>query len=505
MVRHDNIKQFIRSTLARTRFVVVSNREPYIHTYSKTGEIQCNQPTSGLVSALDPVLQAARGIWIAHATGEADAAVADRNGIVSVPPDSPRYLLKRVWMTPEQEQGYYSGFSNQALWPLCHAAYTRPHFDRKHWQAYQQVNELFAETVRQAVGQSRALVFVQDYHFALLPRLIKQHCPNAIVAHFWHIPWPSLEVLRICPWQREIVWGLLGSDLLGFHLPQYCRNFIAGARALFPQVRTAPGNSLHHQERLTKVRPFPIGIDFEQFDSLSGSEAVERQMQEFRRRYRLPLRIGIGIDRLDYIKGIPARLRAVDRFLEAFPQYRGQFSFVQVAVPSRCDLAPYQELRRTVCDLVKEINRKYQTRGWKPIVLIPHNLSLLEVTALYRLADFCLVTSLQDGMNLVAQEFVASRSDGQGALLLSRFAGAAEFLRDAFLVNPYDIDEIAHHIAHALQVEPSEKRRRMRRMRSRVRRRNIFRWTVDVLAAAAECGVAPLGSEEEAVSTSADL
>ncbi|MBI4465452.1 MAG: trehalose-6-phosphate synthase [Acidobacteria bacterium] len=475
---------------------MVSNREPYVHTYSESGEIRCSQPTSGMVSALDPVLQAARGIWVAHASGEADAAVVDRDGVVCVPPDNPLYWLKRVWLTPEQERGYYSGFSNQALWPLCHLAYTRPRFDRHHWRAYQQVNELFAKQVHEAVGQSRALVFVQDYHFALLPRLIKQRCPNAIVAHFWHIPWPSPEVLRICPWQREIVWGLLGNDLLGFHLPQYGRNFIACARTLFPQLRAAQRDTLHHQGRPTKVRAFPISIDFEEFNGLSTSEEVSRQMEEFRREYRLTDRIGVGIDRLDYIKGIPARLQAVDRFLELFPQYRGQFSFVQVAVPSRCDLAPYQKLGRTVRNLVNEINRKHGNRNWKPIVLISRKLSSIEVTALYRLADFCLITSLQDGMNLVAQEFVASRSDEQGVLLLSRFAGAAELLRDVLLINPYDIDETAQRIAIALQMEPSATRRRMRRMRSRLRRRDIFRWTVDVLAAAAECGATPLEGEE---------
>ena len=505
MSSRNQIEQFIRSTLANCRFVVVSNREPYVHTYTADGEIECSRPTSGMVSALDPVLRASSGIWIAHASGDADQAVTDRNGCVPVPPDDPRYLLQRVWLSPEQAEGYYQGFSNQALWPLCHLAYTQPRFDRHHWRTYQQVNELFAKEVHHAVGNSRALVFIQDYHFALLPRLIKQQCPQAIVAHFWHIPWPTLESLRICPWQREMVWGMLGSDLLGFHIPQYCRNFMTAARHLFPRMKVEQRNTLIGREHSTKVRAFPISVDFEEIDRLAASAEVSRKMGELRRSLQLSKLVGLGIDRLDYIKGIPERLQAVARFLELYPQYQGQFSFVQVAVPSRTGIPAYQQLSQIVSSLVREINARFGREGWEPVKLISTNLPMADVTALYRLADFCLVSSLHDGMNLIAKEFAAARCDGQGVLLLSRFTGAAGLLRDALFINPYDTDETARQIQRALELDPTEIRRRMRRMRSQLRRRNIFQWMVDLLAASVECGAAPLGGAEESFPAAAAL
>ncbi len=497
MPNQDRIQGFIRSSLSKTLFVVVSNREPYVHSFNKAGEIQCSKPTSGMASALDPVLQAGRGIWIAHGSGEADAAAVDGRGYVPVPPDNPKYLLQRVWLSPQQQEGYYQGFSNQALWPLCHNSYVRPHFDWNHWKVYREVNELFAEQVHRSVGDARALVFVQDYHLALLPYLVKQKCPRAVVAHFWHIPWPSPEILRICPWQREIIKGLLGSDLLGFHLPQYCRDFLAAARALFPQPRQGRRNTVTHEGRATRVRPFPIGIDFDEFDRLAGSPEVSQRMEDIRRRYPLPRWLGVGVDRMDYIKGIPERMEAVGRLFEMYPQYLEQFSFVQVAVPSRTELAPYQQLARTVHRLVDQINERFGTDAWKPIHLLAENLPSPDVTAWYRLADFCLVSSLHDGMNLVAKEFVASKREADGVLLLSQFAGTAETLHDALLVNPYDIDGMARQMDRALHLDPAEARQRMRRMRTTLRRRNIYRWAVDILAAAAECGQSSLGTEEE--------
>ncbi|MBI3895812.1 MAG: trehalose-6-phosphate synthase [Acidobacteria bacterium] len=497
MSNRNQIEQFIRSTLSNCRFVVVSNREPYVHRYTDSGEIECSRPTSGMVSALDPVLKASSGIWIAHGSGNADRAVVDRSGCVPVPPKNPQYLLKRVWLSPEQVESYYQGFSNQALWPLCHQAYTRPRFDRHHWRNYQQVNELFAKEVHHAVGNSRALVFVQDYHFALLPRLVKQRCPQAVVAHFWHIPWPSPESLQICPWQREIVWGLLGSDLLGFHIPQYCRNFTAAARHLFPRIKADQRNTLLGGEHSTKVRAFPISVDFEEIDRLAASAETSRRMEELRRSLKLSKWVGLGIDRLDYIKGIPERLQAVAHFLELYPQYQGQFSFVQVAVPSRTEIPDYQQLSETVASLAKEINARFGKDGWEPVKLISASLPMAEITALYRLADFCLVSSLHDGMNLVAKEFAAARCDNQGVLLLSRFTGAAGLLRDALAINPFDTEESARQIRRALEMSPTEVRYRMRRMRSQLRRRNIFQWMVDLLAASVECGTAPLGGTEE--------
>jgi len=495
MSSREKIREFIQGTLSGVRFVAVSNREPYVHTYTGDDGIQCSQPSSGMVSALDPVLQASHGTWIAHGSGNADFDVVDKNGAIRVPPHDPKYNLMRVALSPEQEEGYYHGFSNQGLWPLCHMAHRAPRFDAQHWKIYQQVNALFAEHVARSVGNSRAIVFVQDYHFALLPQMLKEKCPHAILVHFWHIPWPQSETLRICPWKQEIVRGLLGNDILGFHLPGYCENFTAGARSTFPHIQQGPGNALIWRGHRTSVRPFPAGIDFDELDGLASSENVKQKAAEFRRLYRLPQWVGVGVDRLDYIKGIPERLQAIVRFLESSPEFHGKFSFVQLAVPSRSDIDAYQDLAQNVHRLVNEINGRFAKDGWTPIVLISKNLPPADVAALYRIADFCLVTSLHDGMNLVAKEFVASRGDEKGVLLLSCFAGASTEMTDALLLNPYDTETMARLIKKALRMEPFEVSKRMRRMRSLLRRHNIFRWMIDILAVATENRVATLETE----------
>jgi trehalose 6-phosphate synthase len=497
MANEREMHKIIVSALGDLRFVVVSNREPYIHSYNNKGKIHCIQPASGVVSALDPLLQATCGTWIAHGSGSADYDVAGGTGIVPVPPAEPRYLLRRIRLTPQQVHGYYDGFSNQALWPLCHMAHTAPKFDRGDWQAYRDVNALFANQVQRCVGDARAFVFIQDYHLALLPQLVRRSCPNAVIAHFWHIPWPGAEKLNICPWKEELVDGLLGSDLLGFHLPQHCENFIAAAAALFPHLRATPGK-LQHGSRSTAVRPFPIGVDSEGLHSLAASEQVEEKILQFKADLRLPRWVGVGVDRLDHIKGIPERIQAIARFLELYPEFRHKFSFIQVAVPSRIELETYQELGKKVGSMVDEVNRRFGANGWKPIVLIDRSLNAADLAALYRLADFCLVTSLHDGMNLVAKEFVASRCDEDGVLLLSRFAGAAGGLDEALLINPYDIEETAKLIERAIFMTRAEAQRRMRRMRSELQQNDIFQWMFDIVMGALESG-RPSRQPEEAL------
>ena len=477
----DTLQDLIRRTLRGRPFVVVSNREPYIHSYHE-GKVQALRPASGLTVALDPVMRAAGGIWVAHGGGDADRSVADERGRVRVPPEDPTYTLKRVWLTQEQEEGYYYGFANSALWPLCHIAYRRPIFRQKDWDCYREVNTLFADAVAEEIGQEPAFVFVQDYHLALLPALLKRRCPRAKVAHFWHIPWPNPEVFRICPWRLELLQGLLGSDMLAFHIRYHVNNFID---TVDRELEARPDRELTaivFRRHTTKIRSFPISVDFEAIRRDASSSEVTERMKQLREQYRLPARnLGVGIDRADYTKGIPERLSAIDRFLELHPNYREDFTFVQVAVPSRMHVEEYRRLNDEIDDRVDEINRKHGTSAWKPILYIPQHLPPRDLFALYRLARFCLVSSLHDGMNLVAKEFVAANAEEDGVLLLSKFTGAARELRDALVVNPYATDGLAGDIHRALEMPDAEVQRRMRRLRETVREKNIYKWASDVI------------------------
>lgn len=477
----ETLQQVIRRTLRDRRVVVVSNREPYIHTY-QNGQVRVQRPASGLTVALDPVMRATGGVWVAHGSGDADSRVTDAQNRVRVPPDRPAYTLKRVWLTKGQEEGYYYGFANSALWPLCHIAYRRPLFRQSDWESYRDVNQLFAEAVVEEVGQERAFVFIQDYHLALLPRLVKERCPRAVVGHFWHIPWPNPEVFRVCPWRTELLEGLLGSDMLGFHVRYHCNNFIDTVDRELEARCDQEITAIVYGGATTKIRSFPISADFEFINQEAARRPVLQRMREFREQLRLPEHhVGLGVDRTDYTKGIPERLRAIDRFLELHPDYLGRFVFVQVAVPSRLHVEEYRRLNDEIDNLVEEINWKHGSKSWKPIIHFARHLQPPDLFALYRLARFCLVSSLHDGMNLVAKEFVSARVDEQGVLLLSQFTGAARELHDAVLINPYATDHLAEKIFCALEMSDREVHTRMRRMRETVRERNIYKWAADVI------------------------
>ncbi|MBI2956148.1 MAG: trehalose-6-phosphate synthase [Acidobacteria bacterium] len=460
---------------------MVSNREPYIHT-RRDGRLEALRPASGMALALDPVMQATGGLWVAHGSGDADREVADGRGCLRLPPEKPSYTLKRVWLSKQQEEGYYYGFANSALWPLCHIAYRRPVFRQRDWERYQEVNQLFADAVAEEIGPEPAFVFVQDYHLALLPRLLKERCPRATVALFWHIPWPNPEVFRICPWKTDLLHGLLGSDILGFHIRYHCNNFIDTVDRELEARPDREMTAIVYRGETTKIRSFPISVDFEAIDREAGRRAVRLRMQELRDQLGLQSQlVGVGIDRADYTKGIPERLRALDRFLDLYPDYHGRFAFVQVAVPSRLHVEEYRRLNEEVDALVEEINWKHGAGAWKPIVYINRHLDPVHLYALYRLARFCLVSSLHDGMNLVAKEFVAARGDDGGVLLLSQFTGAARELREAIVINPYAIDCLAEQIAQALAMDEREMRTRMRRLRETVRERNVYKWAADII------------------------
>jgi trehalose 6-phosphate synthase len=482
MWTRESLDELVREKLSGYLFVVVSNREPYIHTFSGY-KIVTEVPASGLTVALDPVMQACGGTWIAHGSGDADNEVVDKESKVSVPPDEPRYSLKRVWLSKEEENGYYYGFSNEALWPLCHIAYTRPDFVESDWNIYRKVNEMFAQSVLEEVGGRKAFVFIQDYHLALLSGLIKEKNPNTITAQFWHIPWPNREAFRICPWQEEILHGLLGNDLLGFHIRYHCNNFLDTVDRAIEAKVDWDRYEVTRGGKKTAVRPFPISVDFEEISQEAQRDEVTREVERLKNKLGIEDEmVGIGLDRIDYTKGIPDRFRAIARLLEKYPEYRGRVVFVQAGVPSRIQLGAYKKLNEEIDNLVEEINWKYGMRRWKPIIYLREHEPPLTLMALRRIANFCVVSSLHDGMNLVAKEFVASRFDGDGVLILSPFTGAARELTDALLINPYATDHFADAIKGALEMAETERQKRMQKMREVVRENNIYKWAADIIS-----------------------
>src|SRR5665213_1058673 len=484
----ERLRIFVQNRLHGDRIYAVSNREPYEHV-RRDFQIECVVPASGLVTAIDPVLRVCDGTWVAQATGDADRDTVDEHNRVRVPPDHPQYTLRRVWLNQEEQQGFYLGFANEGLWPLCHIAHTRPIFRAEDWEIYKAVNRKFADALLDEMeGVERPLVLAQDYHFALLPRMIKERRPDARVSIFWHIPWPNPEASGICPWQRELLDGLLGADLIGFHIQAHCNNFLetvdSALEARVDWERFAVTREGHN----SLVRPFPISVAGDPGKAASPTgEAPYMERAELLAKHGVRAAfMGIGVDRIDYTKGIPERFRGIERFLETCPAYRGELSFVQIGSPSRTNIPRYRELMDEVIREAERINHRFQTSDWKPIILLAEQHSQAEILPYYRTADFCLVSPLHDGMNLVAKEFVAARHDDQGVLILSRFAGASHELTDALLMNPYDTDEVAHSIHRALEMPPEERRIRMQRMRANVREHNIYRWAGSLIGELSE-------------------
>ena len=490
----ERLAVHMRDHADSSRIFVVSNREPYMHV-RKGRETVCVVPPSGLVTALEPVLRACDGVWVAHGSGSADQTNVDEFDRLRVPPDDPRYSLRRVWLTSEEEEGYYDGFANEGLWPLCHIAHTRPIFRASDWEQYQRVNEKFATAVLEEMeGSADPVVFVQDYHFALLPRLIKAARPDARVAIFWHIPWPNPEAFGICPWQAELLDGLLGADLIGFHIPLHCNNFLATVDRVLEARTDREHMTARRHGHTSCVRPYPVSVVLNPVKRdaavLNRDEAGSNAKPVTERLARQILRdefdlscecLALGVDRLDYTKGIVERLTALEHLFEAHPWHRERLTMVQIAAPSRTRIPSYIDLKRQVEETAERINQRYQTAHWKPVVLIERQLSHEEVDRWYRAADVCLVTSLHDGMNLVAKEYLAARDDEDGVLVLSKFTGAAVELRDALLVNPYDTNGVAEAIHQALEMSRGERRTRMQRMRRHVLEHNVYRWAANIL------------------------
>lgn len=481
MRTREELQDLIRERLGGRLFVSVSNREPFVHSRRADGSVQVRAAVGGLTLALNSAMRAVGGVWVAHGSGDADRDTADSQGRLRVPPGDPAYLLQRVWLDRAENDGYYNGFANQALWPLCHLAYTKPVFREAHWRAYRSVNGTFADAVAEVIGDQEAVVFIQDYHFGLLPSLVRARCPRAVCLHFWHIPWPLPDIFSICPWAGELLDGLLGNDVLGFHTPLYARRFLQAARNR-PGWELADGRTLCNGERRSLVREFPISVDFEAIAASASSAECDAAVERLRERYGLAGKfVVLGLDRIDYTKGVLERLEAVECLLERHPAMRHRLAYLHAGAPSRTQIPAYRALHEAADRAEARINGKYATAGSTPVVAIKQHLPTTEVMALYRLADVCVVSSLEDGMNLVAKEFLAARHDEGGRLLLSEFTGAAWELRGAETFNPFATDDFADRLYAMSRATTARDRGRTRRLRAHVRANNIYGWIGRIL------------------------
>ena len=480
------LAQLLNEELPGVNVLVVSNREPYIHNRNDNGEIEVQLPASGLVSALEPVMRTCRGTWIAHGSGTADRDTVDSRDHIRVPPGSPEYTVRRLWLTDEELEGYYYGIANEGLWPLCHIAFVRPVFREQDWAQYVRVNQKFADAVAVEAQTDDPIVLVQDYHFALAPRMIRKLLPKATIITFWHIPWPNSETFGICPWRADIFDGLLGSTILGFHTQFHCNNFLEGADRFIESRIDRELSSVTVDAHETLIRPYPISIAWPPA-AMEGQASISECRRALREQYGLPddVRIAVGIERFDYTKGILDRIRAIDDLLIRRPEQKGRLVFIQAAAPSRSKLDVYHSLQSEALRLAEEVNARHGGPGYQPVRLVIRHHDQREVYALFRGADMCIVSSLHDGMNLVAKEFVAARDDEDGVLILSSFAGASRELAEALIVNPYDTHAMADAIGAAIDMPAEERRDRMRLMRDLVRRRNVYRWAAQMLLDAA--------------------
>ncbi|MEK6747121.1 MAG: trehalose-6-phosphate synthase [Pseudomonadota bacterium] len=481
----QTLRHLLEQELPGSEVIVVSNREPYIHN-RLNDKIVMQRPASGVVTALEPILRACGGTWIAHGSGSADRDTVDSQDCIAVPPEHPEYSLRRIWLTQEEEDGYYYGFANEGMWPLCHITFVRPNFRESDWQAYKDVNRKFADAVIKQAKTKNPVVLVQDYHFALLPRYIRESLPDATIITFWHIPWPNPEVFSICPWREEILSGLLGSSVLGFHTQFHCQNFMDTVDRFLESHINRDQSIISAGDHTALIRPYPISIAWPP-EGLDEMPAADICRENVHKRFDLgsDIMIGVGVERFDYTKGIIDRFQSIRELLRIYPQWRGKFCFIQAAAPTRSRLQVYQDIQQETEKLVEEINNEFGGQNYKPIILMARHHEPVEVFELFRAADFCIVSSLHDGMNLVAKEFVASRDDDKGTLILSTFAGASKELLEALLVNPYDTKGMAEAMHRALIMPLNEQKERMHLMREMVKDHNVYHWAARILLDAA--------------------
>jgi trehalose 6-phosphate synthase len=483
-----------RRAFPEGRLVVVSNRQPYAHDRDDAGEIAVDRPAGGLVQALDPVMRALGGTWVAWGHGAADREVVDEHDRLGVPPEDPAYTLRRLWLSDEEIENHYFGFSNQGLWPLCHNILEHVRFRDAFRDAYRGVNERFARAAVEELGETSGLIWFQDYHLALAPAFAREARPDAALAHFWHIPWPAWETFRVCPWKVELLEGLLANDFLGFHLESFANNFLTACARELDAFVDPSKQAVVHQGRLTHVAGLPISIDVERFEQMAASPDTDARMARIVARYGLEdERVGIGVDRLDYTKGIVERLEALRLLFHRYPKLVGHFTFIEIVVPSRSEIPAYQILEDEVDAKIESLNAALGTDAWRPVITIKESLPQSELVAFYRLADVAVVSSIQDGMNLVVKEFVASQDlDDPGAVCLSEFAGASDELAHTLPVNPFYTEGFAEDLRHALEMPLEERRERMEAMKADLRDNTVYTWMADYLAAAGAARIAAM-------------
>lgn len=478
----SKLRDLVRAKLGDNALFVVSNREPYMHVIDEpTGTVKCIRPASGVVTAIHPILCACGGTWIAHGAGNADKKFVNSKDKLGVPPEDNRYILKRIWLSKKEEDGYYYGFANEGLWPLCHNTHTRPIFREADWNLYKKVNQKFADSILEELPAKNPFVFIQDYHFTLLGRMIKEKRPDATIALFWHIPWPTPESFSICPYQKDILDGMLGCDLIGFHVQSHCNNFLDTANRFLESRVDTEKFSVVRLNKETFIKAFPISVDGCMNKEIEAPD-LNKQIAKIKKEFELNDKIiGVGVDRIDYTKGIVERMLAIDRFYEKYPQYKKKVVFIQIAAPSRTHIKRYHDLMVEIDELVEKINWKHIDGNWKPIIYLKKHFSADEILPFYKMADFCLVSSLHDGMNLVAKEYVAAKKDLSGVLILSQFTGASRELTDAIQFNPYAIEEFAEAIKTSIEMPADEKRKRMENMRKIISENNIYRWAGNIV------------------------
>lgn len=477
--REDMIA-WARAHMRGRKLVVVSNREPYTHVRSG-GELRVVRNAGGLTVALDSVVKALGGVWVAHGNGSADRATVDAHDRVACPPDDPSYTLRRVWLSRDEYAHYYSGLSNGALWPLCHIVYVRPRFHLEDWEHYRHINRRFAEAVLEEVGDEPAFVFIQDYHLALAAKYLKDRRPDLSVALFWHIPWPNAEVFRIMPWKDELLEGMLANDMVGFHIRAHALNFLDSVGTRLEARIDLEQYAVHRGGSRTWVRHFPIGVNADEIGRMASTPQALAAERALRARLGIgACKVGLGVDRMDYTKGIPERLEGLERLFEKYPEWVGKLCFVQIGVPSRIELSEYRTVIRRTRMLTRRINERFPRPGGPTVHLLETNLDFRDLVPYYRLADLCAVTSLHDGMNLVAKEYLAASPDLDGALVLSPFTGAARELERAWIASPYDHEEMADVYHEALNEPRGLRRERMAALRETILRHNIFDWAMEV-------------------------
>jgi len=484
-MKKDELLNVVKAKIGDASFVVASNREPYMHV-RKGERIQCIRPASGMAVALDSIMRACGGLWVAHGSGNADREFVDGGDGLMVPAGDERYRLRRVWMNRKEEEGYYDIISNEMFWPLCHTVYVRPKYNEEAWQQYMEINRRFVDAILDEIEDKNAFVWFQDFHLALAPKMLKEKKPDILTAHFWHVPWPHPERFRSCPWKNEILESLLANDLIGFHTRYNCNNFLDSVDRSLEAKCDRAEYFVSYSERKTFVRPFPVSVDFERIAGLSDKSVKCGEVDNLRKRYNLHDKlVFLGVERIDYTKGIPEKIKAFKWFLRDNPEFREKAVLIQVGAPSRIRLEEYRRIMDEISELVEDVNWEYGTDRWSPIIYLPEHHDFDEVVKYYRLADYCIVSSLHDGMNLVAKEYVAAKTDSSGMLVLSEFAGASEELMEAVQVNPYDTKSFAGKLQEMVKMSDEEKERRMKKMRGVVEERNIYMWAANVISSLA--------------------